>query len=122
MAKRIARVGLAALAFQAVALAESPNPDMLGPEQWPTTVEATVKDILSSMPKDEKAKIKSTRKDDLIRYHHGWGTGIRNYYGLRRGNKDLIRAACGRPCDPDEASMKIIEAVWEKLQNVQPGR
>ncbi|BCD89150.1 hypothetical protein PSm6_55570 [Pseudomonas solani] len=89
---------------------------VLGPDKWPTTVQATVADILASMTPEDKATIRQTKKDDLIMYHHGWGTGIRNYYGLWRGNSTLIESACGEGCHPDDASMVIIEAVWSALQ------
>jgi hypothetical protein len=92
------------------------QPDILAPDQWPTTVEDTVRDLLSRMRAADKARVKITKKEDLIIFHHGWGTGIRNYYGLWRGNERLILSACGQPCHPDDASMKIIEAVWQELQ------
>ena len=76
----------------------------------------TVIDILSDMPEKDKNTIRNTKKEDLIMYHLGWGMGIRNYYGLWRGNIDLIIDAWGEPCHPDDASMKIIEAVWQRLQ------
>lgn len=88
----------------------------LGPDKWPETVEAATKMIISRLPEKDRLLVKNTRKEDLIQYHHGWGTGIRNYYGLWRGNKKLMLSACGKPCHPDDASMKIIEAVWEELQ------
>lgn len=44
-----------------------------------------------------------------------------SYFALfepeRWGNDKLILSACGRPCHPDDASMKIIEALWQALQD-----
>jgi hypothetical protein len=88
----------------------------LSPDQWPTTVEATVADLLQRMPPDAKEKLRVTSRSDLILYHHGLGTYIRNYYGLWRGNQKLRLSACGKPCHVDDASQVIIEAAWEKLQ------
>jgi hypothetical protein len=88
----------------------------LPPNKWPTLVSETVTDILRRMPDQDKQRVRATKKDDLIKFHHGWGTGIRNYYGLWRGNDQLIVSACGKPCHPDDASMLIIEAVWTALQ------
>ena len=102
-----------ALCFSGGARAEDQD---LPPEKWPLTVAATVKDILTRMSPESKATVKGTKKKDLILFHHGWGTGIRNYYGLLRGNQKLIQSACGKPCHPDDASMFIIEAVWTELQ------
>jgi hypothetical protein len=92
----------------------------LGPEAWPVTVKATVSDILSEMPPENKETVRKTKKDDLILFHSGWGMGIRNHYGLWRGNNKLIEDACGKDCHPDNASMVIIEAVWAALQPPQP--
>lgn len=92
------------------------KPD-LGPDNWPTSVQATVEDILKLLSDEDKATLRETRKDDLIMFHHGWGTGIRNHYGLWRGNDKLIESACGKGCHPDDASMVIIEAVWSALQH-----
>lgn len=75
-----------------------------------------MKDILVRMPDQDKQRVRATKRQDLIMFHHGWGTGIRNYYGLWRGNEKLIASACGKPCHPDDASMIIIEDVWNELQ------
>jgi hypothetical protein len=107
------------LAVLALLPAFADEPKGLGPDRWPTTVEATVKDILSTMPEKDKAEVRSTKFEDLIRFHRFWGMGIRNHYGLWRGNDKLIVAACGSPCHPDDASQKIIEAVWRKLNEKQ---
>ena len=83
---------------------------------WPITTETVVNDIIHRMTDKEKETVKSTKCEDLIQFHHSWGMSIRNYYGLWRGNHQLILSACGQPCYPDDASMKIIESVWLKLQ------
>nr|WP_315467407.1 DUF6794 domain-containing protein [uncultured Undibacterium sp.] len=86
-------------------------------DKWPITVKATVVDLLSTMSAESKETVRKTKKDALILFHHGWGTGIRNHYGLWRGNNALIEDACGKPCHPDDASMVIIGAVWKALQD-----
>jgi hypothetical protein len=88
----------------------------LPPDEWPKTVAEAVSDILQSMTDPDKEELRKTALPDLILFHHGWGTGIRNRYGLWRGNIDLLISACGRPCHPDDASMLIIEAVWSAVQ------
>lgn len=82
--------------------------------QWPQTVEEAVDDILAHMNIEDKERIRNTKKEDLITYHHGWGTGIRNAYGLWAGNKSLMKDT--KANHPDDASMVIIKAVWAKLQ------
>lgn len=88
----------------------------LGPDAWPVTIESAVKDLLSTMSDENKQLVKDTTKENLIRFHFGWGRSIRNHYGMWRGNDELIKAACGKPCHPDDASMVIIEAVWKALR------
>ncbi|GEM_PF-3358591 len=36
-----------------------------------------------------KERVRSTPRKDLTQLHHGWGTGIRNAFGLWAGNKAL---------------------------------
>ncbi|MDC1286789.1 hypothetical protein N8198_02770 [Gammaproteobacteria bacterium] len=85
---------------------------------WPETINEAVLDIISDLSEEEKKWIKSLKKEQLIKLHHGFGTGIRNDYGLWKGNKTLIESACGKPCHPDTASMVIIKGVWSKLNEV----
>lgn len=105
-----------ALVLLSSGLAAAQDEEPLGPENWPTTVEATVTDIIAGLSAEDKETVRKSKRDDLIMFHHGWGTGIRNHYGLWRGNDKLIESACGEPCHPDDASMVIIEKVWEALQ------
>ena len=93
-------------------------PSILPPEKWPTTVKATVKDIISRMSESDKETVRKTNREDLIQFHFFWGMGIRNQYGLLRGNEELLRHACGDDLfgDADEASLRIMEAVWDALQ------
>lgn len=81
---------------------------------WSTTLDEAVARILDQMKDEDKAVVRATPRDELIRFHHGWGTGIRNTFGLWGGNHALL-AACGGG-HPDDASMVIIEAVWDRLQ------
>jgi hypothetical protein len=105
-------LSMLAITFNVAAQDEKP----LEANAWPTTVAATVTDIASALSDADKVTVRETKRSDLIKFHHGWGTGIRNHYGLWRGNKKLIESACGKPCHPDDASMIIIEKVWEALQ------
>ena len=100
-----------ALALWLVFPAFAAESEGLGSDKWPTTVQDTVKDILSGMSEKDKELVRKTKSGDLIMFHHGWGTAIRNYYGLWRGNQKLSESACGMPFQPDDASMIIIRAV-----------
>jgi hypothetical protein len=92
------------------------NPEAPGPKNWPTTVEQAVQDILPRLTTADRSAIKAMRKDELIRLHFSLGMDIRNRDGLWSGNESLLVSACGQPCHPDAASMKIIEALWLRLK------
>ena len=79
----------------------------------PTTVQEIVEEIVESMSEADKANVVNTSEDDLIMFHHGSGTGIRNHYLYR--NSALV-AATGKE-HPDDASMVIIKAVWQALRD-----
>lgn len=88
---------------------------------WPQTVDEAVSDVLRQMPAAEQQRLRAMSEEDLILLHFQLGMGIRNQYGLRQGNGALLASACGdRACHPDEASMRILEAVWRRLQNPPP--
>ena len=85
----------------------------------PSTLAEAVAHILSEMSVDDKRLVRETKREDLIKFHFGWGMGIRNALGLWSGNDALLRSACCEGlCHPDDASMKIIEAVWDELQKI----
>jgi hypothetical protein len=91
------------------------DPFLLNQENWPATVEEAVHDILPRITPYEKLEMMVTNKDHLNSMHFGLGLWIRNRYGLWRGNDKLILSACGFPCHSDDASGKILEAVWQVL-------
>ena len=91
------------------------DPFLLNQENWPVTVEEAVRDILPRITPYEKLEMMVTNKDHLNSMHFGLGLWIRNRYGLWRGNEKLILSACGFPCHPDDASGKILEAIWQAL-------
>jgi hypothetical protein len=86
-------------------------------DTWPSTVEEAARRIAGSLDEESKARLRATKKEALIEYLHGWGTGIRNSLGLWRGN-ELLLASCGKGtrADPEACSMIIIEAVWTLVQ------
>lgn len=88
----------------------------LGPGEWPTTLEAAVALELAGLSSASKKTLAESPRELLDQLRIGWGTGIRDRLGLARGNTALIEAACGTGCDPDTASMAIMEAVRKALQ------
>ena len=85
-----------------------------GERQLPTTVKEAVARILGDMTDEDKETVRNTKENDLIMFHHGWGTGIRNSLGLWGRNDALLKDA-GKT-HPDDVSMIIIRAVWQALQ------
>jgi hypothetical protein len=87
---------------------------------WPVTCQEAIDRLVRELDERSKARVRNTREKDLILFHHGWGTGIRNKYGMWRGNTALVDSCIARRAGaerhPDEASMIIIEEVWKALQ------
>ena len=103
---------------------------MLSPEEWPKTVEEAVDQVISSMSEEDKATLRNTPEQDLIVFHHGCKTAIRNDFGLWSGNEELLKSCGSRifpesaydeylamMVDPDSASMEIIKATWTRLHH-----
>jgi hypothetical protein len=115
---------LAALSAAPAGAAEPPPkpgscPNAMKP--LPRSVTRAADRILKDMYPQLRDELLRTKRGDLVRFQQGWGTGIRNSLCLKAGGNDqLIRSACeGKLCDPEDASMVIMETVWDRLQSVQ---
>ncbi len=64
---------------------------------------------------EDKETVKNTPEEHLIMFHHGWGTDIRNDFGLWSDNEELLKSCGAEWMDADSASAIIIEAVWKRL-------
>ena len=105
-----------------------------GPNDWPQSVDEAVDTLLAELPDEDRQLLRDTPRECLIRFHHGFGTGIRNAFGLWAGNNALLDSCAQRRPEyaalreryaprrvrveihPDDASMIIIEALWDTLQ------
>jgi hypothetical protein len=98
-------------------------PGHLGPEAWPVTCDAAAEMLLSRFDADLRATLTGMTKQELIRFHHGWGQAIRTGLGMWRGNAALVKSCSARRTDdfafPDNASMALIEDIWQRLQRAQ---
>ena len=98
------------------ALEQAPPPRVIDPLDTP---EGVIADIVSKLDAESRAKLRGMKKWELIEYHHGWGTSIRNRYGLWSNEALLRRCAARFGYDefihPDSASMLIMEGVWEAV-------
>lgn len=84
--------------------------------KWPKTLDEAVDRLLVELPKKDKKAFKETKENNLIMLHHGFGTDIRNVFGLWEGNEELLKSCGGEWIHPDSASMVIIETAWKRLQ------
>ena len=82
--------------------------------ELPKTLAEAVERLNDILDPDDKRDLAQTLKDDLVDYHFGLATAIRNAFELHTGNPGLL-ASCG-VSDPDDASTVIIEALWTRLQ------
>lgn len=90
--------------------------DAADKRNWPRTVEEAVERLIDEMPDDLVLELAYTPEDHLIIYHRWLGMGIRNNFGLWRGNKSLLRSCGSADMHPDSASTVIIKATWERLR------
>jgi len=96
---------------------ESDAPEQAAPGDWPSTVDEAAAELVAGLDAESMATLLATERADLIQFHHGWGTGIRNEFGLWGGN-DALMKSCGKP-HPDDCSMVIIEATWDRAKALE---
>ena len=83
----------------------------------PKTIDEAVDFVLAYLSNEDKQQLRETPKDGLSEHHFGLGMWIRNKLRLWDRKLDL-----SEPIDelkfmlPDDASMRILEGMWEKLQ------
>ena len=82
--------------------------------KYPTTIEEAVKLLKEKTPPEQLELFSKTPKSELIQFHHTGGQWIRNYFGLWKGNEQLMKST-GKT-HADDASFVIIEALWESVQ------
>lgn len=111
--KKIRRVVSVFMAVTILSISCGKKEEAALDEKWPQTLEEATERIITGMNDSDKKIVIETPEKDLIIYHIGWGTSIRNSFGLWQGNNALLES-CGTK-NPDVASMVIIRSVWEKL-------
>ena len=83
----------------------------------PKTVEEAVQVLKTRwlQPKDRDWILRNSKDDVLNRLYMGFGTGMRNQFGLW-GNNQALRDSCGTQ-DPEVCSVVIINRLWESLRS-----
>jgi hypothetical protein len=114
--------------------------DANDPNTWPRTLDQAVANVVAGMSDRDKTLVRALSQRDMISFHMGWGMGIRNEFGLWRGNLDLLKSCAANEAritgrkvpqppgedansmliHPDDASGVILEAVWLELQKSAP--
>lgn len=96
------------------------------------TFDEIVGDLEVRISLADKKQIAAMKKDELAALHHGFGTQIRNSYGLWAGNplteqwrinpasRTIVMQGGVEidmsPHHPDTMSMSIIEELWSRIQ------
>jgi hypothetical protein len=95
---------LACLCLMSVDSAVAQEKAPLGPDQWPTSLRDAVRDIVGHLSDKDKEIVRTTKREDLIQFHHGWGTGIRSHYGSGGATRSCLFRRAVAPAPPDDAS------------------
>ena len=84
----------------------------------PRTMTQSVDLLSDTLSEEDLDQVSATPESDLIKYHFGLGSHIRNEHGLWSGNLRLKISTghYGALLHPDYASGPIIRALWRKLQ------
>jgi len=87
----------------------------------PRNVTRAVDRIVADMYPELREKLLTTKRENLVQFQQDWGKGIRTQLCLVAGGNDqLMRSACkGELCHPEEASLVIMQGVWDRLQSVK---
>lgn len=80
-----------------------------------TTIKAVTDDLIKNLSEEDKNSIQSTKESELLKFHFGLGTMIRNQNELWKDNQQLLND-CG-VTEPDDASSIIIKKLWQKLRS-----
>ena len=95
----------------------------------PQTLQEALEILTREMPKENKRILKNTPRDKLDILHLTLGVWIRDNFGLGTGENEKLLYSCAENSDteyvypdigmafmhPDEASIIIIQALWERL-------
>jgi hypothetical protein len=107
---------LVVLTLSSVLAQEGKRPDpQEGDEKIPATLAEAHAELERILPPEELAKIDAMKsEDEMIQYHHGLGTSLRNAWGLWRGSplRDHLKELGFT--HPDDMSSVILETFWCK--------
>ncbi len=83
---------------------------------WPTTIDDAVYVLDLLLDDEDKQTLKKHSEDDLKKSSFGIALYISNHFALWGENKELLRSCGSDEMHPDDASMIIIKALCQRLQ------
>jgi len=86
--------------------------------EFPTTVDAAVRLLMSMVDESEQAKIAAMDSEDMYTLHFGLGVWVRNHMGFYAGNDQLLKDT--GETGADDASMVIMRAFRDRLRAEMP--
>lgn len=95
---------------------DEPHEGLAALPRQPESLEEATSLLIEEMSKKDRHYVAMRSENDLIMFHMGWGTGIRNRFGLWSGNTKLLSSCGHRWMHPDGASSVIIHSVWKRLR------
>jgi hypothetical protein len=82
----------------------------------PATVDEAIQTMYAWLDEENRQILKAMQEHELIRLHHGYGTGIRNGLGLWGQNTALMTTPELKGMHPDDMSTYLIQRLWRYLQ------
>jgi len=77
-----------------------------------------VQTVIQELTDDDKQAIRSVERLKLVVLYYTWGNEVRSQLQLKNRDSKLVGAICGKPCEPADATMIVIYAVWSELNNL----
>jgi len=88
----------------------------LGPA--PANLEAAIRALQERLPAEVLQQMRAGSEDDMVRFHHGLGTSLRNEWGLWSGDSDLARWMRAKGLrHPDDMSSLILTCLWRRMHD-----
>lgn len=83
----------------------------------PTDLEDCFKELKKMLPAELVEKMKSGPEKEMIKYHHGLGTWLRNNWGLWGGSRLREYFKKLGLAHPDDMSSVVLNSFWRHLNN-----
>jgi hypothetical protein len=84
---------------------------------WPRTLDRAVSKLKSQFDQNQLLEVRQMSQDDFLSRYLGSGVWIRNYFGLWRGNFELLLDCDESNPEPDHVSTVILKELWQSMQN-----